>query len=112
MSQSLHFFNLYCELQKLVHQEAYSTCVVFSHKLLSDMSVERGAEAGRDFGYYLEWLSSSGYVTPAMAKWIGELLAKSDTAPSSGQSATCDDAEALVSFVGIVFWTMHGREIM
>src|SRR5690606_14996234 len=60
---------LYEEARKCTSIGAYTSSVLACRKLLMNVAVSQGAEAGKSFVEYINFLESSGYIPPGGRTW-------------------------------------------
>ncbi|MEU3366736.1 DUF4145 domain-containing protein [Streptomyces pseudogriseolus] len=63
----------YQEARSCAGVNAYTAAEVMCRKILMHVAVDKGAESGKSFAYYLSYLSDEGYVTPPMQPWVDEI---------------------------------------
>ena len=57
---------VYDESRKSLSSNSYTACELVCRKILMSVSVEKGADEGKDFVFYIDFLKKSGYITPPM----------------------------------------------
>ncbi|WP_405807154.1 DUF4145 domain-containing protein [Streptomyces sp. NBC_00210] len=60
----------YQEARACASVAAYTAAEVMCRKILMHVAVDKGAEAGKSFAFYLTYLGDQGYVTPPMKPWV------------------------------------------
>lgn len=60
----------YTEARKTAGAAAYTSCELMCRKILMHVAVDKGADEGKSFVAYLDYLANSGYVTPPMRPWV------------------------------------------
>ncbi|WP_179255692.1 DUF4145 domain-containing protein [Streptomyces sp. SS07] len=63
----------YEEARSCAGVNAYTATEVMCRKILMHVAVDKGAESGKAFAFYLSYLSDKGYVTPPMRPWVDEI---------------------------------------
>ena len=61
----------YHEARACMSAGAYTACELLCRKILMHIAVEKGAREGDTFVAYLDHLSTTGYITPPMKRWVG-----------------------------------------
>jgi hypothetical protein len=67
-------------------------------KLLMNIAVNKGANAGLSFQQYVEYLDSKGYVPPDGKAWVDHIRRKSNDANHEIALMKASDAEELITF--------------
>lgn len=62
--------NLYGEAQRAIGANAHTASVLITRKILMHVAVEQGAEVGRNFLQYVEFLRDEGYIPPNGEGWV------------------------------------------
>ena len=93
---------IYDEARKVMSVGGHTAAVLCCRKLLMHIAVDKGADKGKNFVYYVEYLSGKNYVPPDAKDWV-DLIRK------SGNEATHEivikgreDAEDIISFVEMI----------
>jgi hypothetical protein len=73
--------------------------VLASRKILMHIAVEKGAEEGKPFLSYVEYLASKGYVPPDGKSWVDHIRSKANEANHEIALMEPADAEDLITFV-------------
>lgn len=60
----------YLEARRCFSINAYTACELICRKILMHVAVEKQAEEGKSFEYYVDHLASLGYVTTPMKPWV------------------------------------------
>ncbi|VDN49120.1 conserved protein of unknown function [Petrocella atlantisensis] len=74
-------YEAYNEARNCMSVNAFNATELICRKILMHVAVEKGAEEGKSFAFYLDELESLGYITPPMKKWV-------DIIRKNGNSAT------------------------
>ena len=89
---------LYKEARDSVAARAYTASVLTCRKLLMNIAVAQGADEGRSFLYYVEYLASQGYVPPNGRGWVDHIRRKGNEANHEIVLMSKSDAEELILF--------------
>ena len=65
--------NLYLEARNCVSVSAYTASVLACRKLLMNIAVAQGAEEGKKFAEYVQYLADNGYVPPNGKGWVDHI---------------------------------------
>lgn len=89
----------YEEARDCTKVKANTACVLICRKLLMHIAVECGAEEGKSFLSYVEFLSENGYVPPNGKGWVDHIRKKGNEANHEIVLMSRDDAEDLIIFL-------------
>lgn len=89
----------YKEARQCTKVEAYTACVLVCRKLLMHLAVQEGAEKGKSFLFYVEYLTQNGYIPPNGKIWVDHIRKKGNEANHEIVLMTRDDAFELLSFI-------------
>jgi hypothetical protein len=89
---------LYKESRECVAASAYTASVLICRKLLMNLAVAQGAEAGKKFIEYVDYLAAEGYVPPNGRGWVDHIRKKGNEATHEIVLMSKDDAEELIAF--------------
>ena len=95
--------NLYNESRKCVSVSAYTASVLTCRKLLMNIAVTQGANEGKNFITYVEYLSEKGFIPPNGRRWVDHIRKKGNEAAHEIALMKKEDAEELISFSEITF---------
>ena len=91
--------NLYKEARNCVAIGSNTSAVLACRKILMNIAVEQGAEEGKSFLTYVEYLANSGYVPPNGKGWVDHIRKKGNEATHEIHLMSQDDAKELISFI-------------
>ncbi|MFZ5655120.1 MAG: DUF4145 domain-containing protein [Pseudomonadota bacterium] len=60
----------YEEARRCLSVNANTSSEVMCRKILMHVAVDKGAEEGKTFAFYIDYLQQQGYVTPPMRGWV------------------------------------------
>jgi len=89
---------LYNEARASVRAKAFTSAVLTSRKLLMHLAVVKGAEPGRAFFAYVEYLADKGYVPPGGMAWVDRIREKGIEANHEIKIILDSDARELIVF--------------
>lgn len=89
---------LYREARNCVSVGAATASVLACRKLLMNIAVQKGAEEGKPFIFYVEHLSSKGFVPPDGKGWVDHIRQKGNEATHEIKLMSTTDANELISF--------------
>jgi hypothetical protein len=89
---------LYKEARTCTSSAAYTASVLLSRKLLMNIGVAQGADAGKPFIFYVEYLAANGYVPPNGKGWVDHIRKKGNEATHEIVLMSDSDAKDLIAF--------------
>jgi hypothetical protein len=95
----INIAQLYEEARASAAAGAYTSTVLTCRKILMHIAVEEGAQAGKNFVTYVEYLANSGYIPPNGKIWVDYIRTRSNEANHEIVLMEESDAIALVTFV-------------
>ncbi|MEN3157713.1 DUF4145 domain-containing protein [Alkalimonas sp. NCh-2] len=90
---------LYKEARNCVSVNAYTSSVLASRKLLMNIAVTQGAEEGKSFFHYVEFLANNGFVPPNGRGWVDHIRKRGNEATHEIAIMSQDVAEELIAFI-------------
>ena len=90
--------SLYKEARTCTSAGAYTGSVLLSRKLLMNIAVAQGADEGKPFIFYVEYLAASGYVPPNGRGWVDHIRKKGNEATHEIALMSDSDAQDLIAF--------------
>jgi len=90
---------LYDEARACTGAQAYTAGVLACRKLLMNIAVQQGAEEGKRFLEYVEYLADKGYVPPNGKIWVDHIRKKGNEATHEIALMSKDDALDLITFI-------------
>ncbi len=89
---------LYREARNCVAGSNFTASVLISRKLLMNIAVAQGADPGKKFIEYVDYLAQKGYVPPNGRGWVDHIRKKGNEATHEIVLMSTVDAEELVAF--------------
>lgn len=89
---------LYAEVRDCFSKNAFTSTVLGCRKLLMHIAVSKGADAGKSFVEYVEYLSSQGYVPPGAKSWVDHIRTKGNEANHEIVVMSEEEAKDMISF--------------
>ena len=90
---------LYDEARKCTAASAYTAAVLSARKILMNIAVDQGADEGKSFVEYVQYLSDKGFVPPNGKGWVDYIRRKGNEANHEIAMMERADAEELLTFV-------------
>jgi hypothetical protein len=88
----------YDEARDCLAAHAFTACELMCRRLLMQVGADKGAQAGKPFGDYLEHLVTLGYITPPMKAWADLIRQRGNTATHKLPPATQEEALRTLGF--------------
>lgn len=88
----------YNELRNCMSVNAFTASELLCRKILMHISVEKGAEDGKTFEFYIDYLVQRGYVTPVMKDWVDLIRKHGNEATHLLESPDQQRAESTATF--------------
>lgn len=92
----------YDEARKCFSVAAYTSSVLCCRKILMNISCEKGAEEGKQFIYYVNYLSDNGYVPPNGKVWVDKIRNLGNEATHKLEVKSKEDAELAITFTSML----------
>lgn len=89
---------IYDEARRCVSINAFTAGVLLCRKLLAHLAVEKGADEGKSFVKYVDYLSDHHYIPPDGKDWVDHVRKKGNEATHEIVVMTQKDAMDLISF--------------
>lgn len=93
---------LYDEARASAGAGAYTAAVLVCRKLLMNLAVGEGAEEGKSFFSYVEYLAGNGYIPPKGRGWVDYIRTRGNEANHEISFMSFEDASALIGFSGML----------
>jgi hypothetical protein len=91
--------DLYDEARRCTGAGAFTAAVLACRKLLMHIAVSTGAEEGKQFIYYVQYLSDNNYIPPGAKGWVDHIRAKGNEANHQIVIMREDNAKDLLAFI-------------
>ncbi len=89
---------LYKEARNCVASTSYTGAVLLCRKLLMNIGVSQGAEDGKPFIHYVNYLADQGYIPPNGKGWVDHIRKKGNEATHEIALMSKSDSEDLIAF--------------
>ncbi|KAF6687141.1 DUF4145 domain-containing protein [Pseudomonas sp. EKM23D] len=89
---------LYEEARRCAGSGSFTGSVLLCRKLLMNIGVQEGAQEGKSFVYYIEFLAEKGFIPPNGRTWVDQIRQKGNEATHEIALMTSADASELVTF--------------
>jgi hypothetical protein len=91
--------DLYSEIRAATSIGAYTSTVLSCRKMLMHIAVEKGAEKGKQFLFYVTYLVDNHYAPPGSTPWVDRIRQSGNEANHEIKIMAKYEAEELVNFV-------------
>lgn len=93
---------LYEEARNCISVNAFNSSILSCRKLLMNVAHSKGAEEGKKFIYYVDYLNTNHYIPPNSLAWVDHIRKKGNQATHEILNMTRDDAMELLDFTEIL----------
>jgi hypothetical protein len=90
--------SLYSEARSCAGHNAFTASVLLCRKMLMNIGVQQGADEGKTFIYYINYLADQGFVPPNGKHWVDHIRKKGNEATHEIAFMTHKDATELITF--------------
>jgi hypothetical protein len=90
---------LYEEARRSTGAGANTAAVLCCRKILMHIAVSKGAETGKSFAVYVDFLSAKNFIPPDAKPWVDHIRTKANEANHEINLMKADDAKELLQFV-------------
>lgn len=104
--------SLYDEARKCFSVGAYTSAVLSCRKLLMNIAVSNGADEGKSFAHYVNYLVENNHSPPNSKNWVDHIRKIGNIATHELPSITKKDASELLVFIEMLLtfiYEMPGR---
>ncbi|MCM3089143.1 DUF4145 domain-containing protein [Bhargavaea ginsengi] len=103
---------LYNEARNCFSVNAFTSSVLSLRKLLMNIAVSVGAEPGKKFAHYVDFLNDNHFIPPGSKDWVDHIRKKGNVANHEIPNMTKEDAEEILGFIQMllqIVYEMPGR---
>lgn len=93
---------IYNEARACMEVNAYNSVVLCCRKLLMNICVEKGADEGKKFIQYVDYLQENNYIPPNSTVWVDKIRKLGNDATHKIENRTEDEAKTALDFVSIM----------
>lgn len=98
---------VYDEIRKTMQISAYTSCAMLMRKLLMHISVEEGADEGKTFQFYIEYMENNGIILKKTKPLVDKIRTTGNEATHKIANATEDEVKNLFKLVEIILQTTY-----
>lgn len=102
----------YDEARRCMTVSAYTSAVLLCRKLLMHIAAAQGADPGKPFAFYVDYLAANHYIPPNGKAWVDHIRAKGNEATHELPAMDRADAEQLITFLEMLLrfiYEFHAR---
>jgi hypothetical protein len=99
--------SLYTEARYCMSVGSFTGAVLLGRKLLMHVAVTEGAEEGKSFAHYVDYLDQQRIVTSGMKEWVNEIRELGNDANHELVIAAREQAEELLNFVAMLLKVVY-----
>ena len=100
-------YSLYEEIRKCMKVNAYTSVGMCCRKLLMHIAVNCGAEEGKTFKEYVDYLDSNNYIPTNCKDWVDIIRSKGNEANHEIIILNEDDAKLLINFIAMIISVIY-----
>ena len=89
---------LYEEARACFSVNAYTSSVMSCRKLLMNIAVSEGAEEGKSFVFYVDYLNDQNFIPPKGRDWVDAIRKLGNEANHSIEFKTAEEAKLILTF--------------
>lgn len=93
---------LYNEVRDCIAAGALTAAVLTGRRLLMNVAATHGADDGKPFAFYVDYLVKEQHITPAMKPWVDQIRTLGNEATHELPAVTQEQAMSMVAFVGML----------
>lgn len=94
--------SLYEEARNSFSVNAFTGVVLLCRKLLMNIAVSFGAEEGKSFASYVQFLFDEGYVSKSSKQWVDHIRKEGNSATHEIEIKTKDEAKLILLFAEMI----------
>lgn len=91
--------SIYDEARNSYQVGAFTGVILICRKILANVAVYYGADDGKSFAHYVNYLVDNGYVPEKSREWIDKIRTEGNSATHDQTSKNKDDARRILDFV-------------
>lgn len=91
--------SIYDEARNSYQVGAFTGVILICRKILANVAVYYGADDGKSFVHYVDYLVDNGYVPEKSREWIDKIRTEGNSATHNQTSKNKDDAQRILDFV-------------
>lgn len=92
----------YTEARKCFSVDAFTSSVLCCRKILMSIACEKGADEGKKFEYYVDYLNTNSYIPPNGREWVDRIRKLGNQATHKLEMKSKEDAELAITFTSML----------
>jgi hypothetical protein len=98
---------LYDECRTCYSNQCYTSAQMIARTLLMHIAVEQGAEEGKNFVYYVNYLDEQGYIPPNGKQWVDFIRTSGNVANHEIIIKEKEETEKVISFLSTLLLVIY-----
>jgi hypothetical protein len=98
---------LYNEARNCFAVNAYSSSVLACRKLLMNIANTKGADSGKTFAFYVDYLKTNHHIPSGSEAWVDIIRQKGNYATHEIPNVTKEDAEEMLKFTELLLRVVY-----
>ncbi|WP_373471802.1 DUF4145 domain-containing protein [Carnobacterium alterfunditum] len=90
---------LYKEARSSYSARAFTGAVLLARKALSNIAISFGADDGKNFVFYVDFLDKNGYIPENSKKWVDKIRTMGNEATHKKDAKTKEEAQTTLKFL-------------
>ncbi len=99
--------NVYDEARNCFGVNAFTAVVLLCRKILMHIGVEQGADPGKSFKYYVDYLSDNNLITATSLSWVDKIRKIGNQANHELIQNTKNEAKDILTFTSMLLATTY-----
>lgn len=91
--------SIYEEIRRATSVNAHTAAVMLARKLLMHIAVEKGAQTGKTFVFYVDYLETNHYTPPNSKSWVDKIRQLGNGANHEIVIMTKEDSQTILTFL-------------
>lgn len=90
---------------------SYTSCVLICRKIIMNVAVDHGAEEGKQFAFYINYLMKNNYIGINSKSWVDKIRTSGNDATHKLPEISSDEARNIISFTEMLLITLYKFKI-
>lgn len=93
---------IFNEMNLSYSAHAYTGVILLGRTLLNHIAVDHGAEGGKSFAFYVDYLENNGFITPSSKAWVDKIRKLGNNATHDLVINTDKEAATIIKFCEMI----------
>lgn len=102
-----YIVEVYEEARKCFSVDAFTSSILCCRKILMNCATEKGAEPGKSFKYYIDYLQNKGYIPPHIKGCVDKIRTLGNESTHEIECKSSNDAKLALDFTGALLKIMY-----